>query len=218
MSDYAAARFFMVEGQIRPNKVTDHRLVEALMDVPRETFVPDAVRGIAYVDEDVPVGNGRYLMEPMIFARMLQEASIGEGDVVLDVGCATGYSTAVLARLAATVVGLESDDALAGRAKAALASVGAGNALTVTGPLDAGHADQAPYDVIIFEGAVCEVPSAVCEQLAEGGRMVVTVLGDRGLGEVRLYERTGKTVSSRVLFEAQPHLLPGFEPKPKFEF
>lgn len=218
MSDYAAARFFMVEGQIRPNKVTDHRLVEALMDVPREAFVPDAVRGIAYVDEDVPVGNGRYLMEPMIFARMLQEASVGEGDVVLDVGCATGYSTAILARLAATVVGLESDASLAERAKAALASVGAANALAVTGPLAEGYANQAPYDVIIFEGAVSEVPAAICGQLAEGGRMVVTVLGDRGLGEVRLYERTGTVVSSRVLFEAQPHLLPGLEPKPKFEF
>jgi protein-L-isoaspartate(D-aspartate) O-methyltransferase len=218
MSDYAAARFFMVEGQIRPNKVTDHRLVEALMDVPRETFVPDAVRGIAYVDEDVPVGNGRYLMEPMIFARMLQEASIVESDVVLDVGCATGYSTAVLARLARTVVGLESDLALAERAKAALAAAGAANALVATGPMPEGHANQAPYDVIIVEGAVSEVPTALCEQLADGGRMVVTVLGDRGLGEVRLFERTGTVVSSRVLFEAQPHLLPGFEPKPKFEF
>ena len=218
MSDYAAARFHMVECQIRPNKVTDHRLVEAMMDVPRERFVPDALRGIAYVDGDLAVGQGRYLMEPMIFARMLQEASVQETDKVLDVGCATGYSTAVLARLGASAVGVESDPSLAAKAKDALAQVGATNATVVEGPLGQGCAAEAPYDVIIFEGAVAEVPSQVCEQLAEGGRMVVTVLGERGLGEVRLYQRYGRTVSSRILFEAQPHLLPGFEPKAKFEF
>lgn len=218
MSDYAAARFYMVECQIRPNKVTDHRLVDALMAVPRELFVPQALRGVAYVDGDVAVGKGRYLMEPMLFARMLQEAGVDESANVLDVGCTTGYSTAVLARLAASVVGVESDAALAATAKDALVQAGTANAVVVNGPLGEGYAANAPYDVIIFEGAVCEVPPAICEQLAEGGRMVATVLGDRGLGEVRLYQRYGRAVSSRVLFEAQPHLLPGLEPKPKFEF
>lgn len=218
MSDYAAARFHMVECQIRPNKVTDHRLVDALMDVPREVFVPQALRGVAYVDGDIAVGSGRFLMEPMVFARMLQEAGVNEAANVLDIGCATGYSTAVLARMAASVVGVEADPKLAEAAKGALAQAGIANATVVNAPLAEGCAVKAPYDVIIFEGAVAEVPSAVCEQLAEGGRMVATVLGDRGLGEVRLYQRYGRAVSSRVLFEAQPHLLPGFEPKPKFEF
>ena len=218
MSDYAAARFHMVECQIRPNKVTDHRLVDALMDVPREIFVPQALRGVAYVDGDIAVGNGRYIMEPMVFARMLQEAGVDESAAVLDIGCTTGYSTAVLARMAASVVGVESDPKLAAAAESALVQAGVSNATVVNGPLGEGYAAKAPYDVIIFEGAVSEVPQAVCEQLAEGGRMVVTVLGERGLGEVRLYQRYGRAVSSRVLFEAQPHLLPGFEPKPKFEF
>ena len=218
MSDYAAARFHMVECQIRPNKVTDHRLVDALMDVPREVFVPQALRGVAYVDGDIAVGRGRYLMEPMVFARMLQEAGVDEAAKVLDVGCASGYSTAVLARMAGSVVGLESDAALAATAKEALAQAGAGNATVVNAPLGEGYAAGAPYDVIIVEGAVAEIPQALCDQLAEGGRMVATVLGDRGLGEVRLYQRYGRAVSSRVLFEAQPHLLPGLEPKPKFEF
>ncbi|WP_448187616.1 protein-L-isoaspartate O-methyltransferase family protein [Azospirillum sp. sgz301742] len=218
MSDYAAARFHMVECQIRPNKVTDHRLVDALMDVPRELFVPQPLRGVAYVDGDVAVGKGRYLMEPMVFARMLQEAGVDETANVLDIGCATGYSTAVLGRMAASVVGVESDPALASAAKSALLQAGVANAEVVNGPLGEGCAAKAPYDVIIFEGAVAEVPQAICDQLAEGGRMVATVLGDRGLGEVRLYQRYGRAVSSRVLFEAQPHLLPGLEPKPKFEF
>ncbi|WP_029006997.1 protein-L-isoaspartate O-methyltransferase family protein [Azospirillum halopraeferens] len=218
MSDYAAARYFMVEGQIRPNKVTDQRLVEAMLDVPRELFVPKASRGIAYVDEDVAIGNGRYLMEPMVFARMLQEVQVGPGDVVLDVGCGTGYSTAILARLAATVVGVESDAGLAARAGEALQEVGADNALVVTGAMTEGYAAQGPYDVIVFEGAVAEVPAAFGEQLAEGGRMVVAVRGEGGIGQIRLYRRTGGVVSGRVLFEAHPHLLPGFEPKPGFVF
>lgn len=218
MSDFAAARFHMVECQIRPNKVTDHRLVDALMDVPRELFVPQALRGVAYVDGDVAVSKGRYLLEPMVFARMLQEAGVDENARVLDIGCATGYSTAVLARMAASVVGVESDAALAAEAAGALAKAGIHNAQVVNGPLAEGHAAAAPYDVIVFEGAVCEVPETVCGQLAVGGRLVAAVLGERGLGEVRLYQRFAHGVSSRVLFEAQPHLLPGFEPKPKFEF
>jgi len=218
MSEYAAARLNMVEGQIRPNKVTDHRLVEAMLDIPREVFVPQAARGIAYVDKDIAIGNGRYMMEPMVFARMLQEVGVDETDVVLDIGCGSGYSTAVLARLAATVVGVESDAELAQRATEALAQSGVVNATVVTGPLPDGNPAQAPYDVIVIEGLVAEVPAAITDQLAEGGRLIVAVMGDRGVGEVKLYQRLGGLVSSRVLFEAQPRLLPGFEPKPKFVF
>lgn len=218
MSEYAAARLNMVEGQIRPNKVTDHRLVEAMLDIPREVFVPKAARGIAYVDEDIAVGNGRYLMEPMVFARMLQEVGVDETDVVLDIGCGTGYSTAVLARLATTVVGIESDAALAQRATEALAEVGAVNAVVTTAPLTEGNPAQAPYDVIVIEGLVAEVPEAITAQLADGGRLIAAVMGDRGVGEVKLYQRIGGIVSGRVLFEAHPRPLPGFEPKPKFVF
>lgn len=218
MPDYAAARFHMVEGQVRPNKVTDQRLVDAMMTVPRELFVPKAVRGIAYVDEDVAIAPGRFLLEPMVFARMLQAAAIGERDVVLDVGCGSGYSAAVIARLAATVVALESDEALAARASAALSETGVDNALVVCGPLNLGHPAQAPYDVIVVNGAVAEVPSALGEQLADGGRMVVTVVRPHAAGEVRMFQRVGGVLSSRVLFEARPPLLPGFEPVPAFEF
>ena len=208
----------MVEGQIRPNKVTDLRLVEALHEIPREVFVPQASRGIAYVDDDLAIGKGRYLLEPMVFARMLQEAGVQASDVVLDVGCATGYSTAVLSRLAATVVGVEADAELAAAATAALAEVGSDNAIVVTGPHNAGYASQAPYDLIVIAGKVSSVPASLTSQLAEAGRLIAIVENESGVGEVRLYQRFGDAVSSRALFEANPHSIPGFEAEAKFVF
>ncbi|RJF83954.1 protein-L-isoaspartate O-methyltransferase [Azospirillum cavernae] len=218
MTDFAAARFFMVEGQIRPNKVTDHRLVDALSETPREAFVPESARGVAYVDDDLPIGHGRYLLEPMVFARMLQYVSVQESDRVLDVGGAGGYSTAILAKLAASVVGLDSDAALTAAAAAALSAQGVTNATTVTGPMAVGHADGGPYDVIVIEGTIPEVPAALADQLAEDGRLVAIVQDARGVGEVRLFQRVGGVLSSRILFEAQPHALPGFEKKASFVF
>lgn len=218
MTDFAAARFFMVEGQIRPNKVTDHRLVDALSETPREAFVPESARGVAYVDDDLPIGQGRYLLEPMVFARMLQHIAVQDSDRVLDVGAAGGYSTAILAKLAASVVGLDSDAALTAAAAAALSAQGVANATVVTGPLAVGHAEGGPYDVIVIEGTIPEVPAALADQLAEDGRLVAIVQDARGVGEVRLFQRVGGVLSSRVLFEAQPHALPGFEKKAAFVF
>ncbi len=218
MTDFAAARFFMVEGQIRPNKVTDHRLVDALSETPREAFVPESARGVAYVDDDLPIGNGRYLLEPMVFARMLQYLGVQATDRVLDVGCAGGYSTAILAKLAASVVGLDSDAGLTAGATAALAAQGITNATVITGPLAAGHAEGGPYDVIVVEGTIPQLPAALADQLAEDGRLVAIVHDARGVGEVRLFQRVAGVLSSRVLFEAQPHALPGFEKKASFVF
>ncbi|CAO3418974.1 protein-L-isoaspartate O-methyltransferase family protein [Azospirillum doebereinerae] len=218
MTDFAAARFFMVEGQIRPNKVTDHRLVDVLSETPREAFVPESARGVAYVDDDLPLGNGRYLLEPMVFARMLQYVSVQETDRVLDVGCAGGYSTAVLARLSASVVGLDSDAGLTAQANAALAAQGVVGATVATGPMAEGYAQSAPYDVIVIEGTIPEVPAALAEQLAEDGRLVAIVQDERGVGQARLFQKAGGVLSSRILFEAQPHALPGFAKKTPFVF
>ncbi|HSK38353.1 MAG TPA: protein-L-isoaspartate O-methyltransferase [Arenibaculum sp.] len=218
MPDYSAARFHMVEGQIRVNKVTDQALIEALSTTPRERFVPKAVRGVAYVDEDVQIAPGRYLMEPMVLARLLQTAMVRSTDIALDLGCGTGYATALLARLAATVVAVESDPALAARASELLGELGVDNAAVVEAPLEEGYAQQAPYDVILVNGAVAEVPPVLFDQLAEGGRLV-TVVAPRGrLGQARIFSKAGGSVSSRIIFEAGTPLLPGFEPKPAFEF
>ncbi len=218
MVDFSTARLNMVESQIRTNKVTDARILEALETIPREAYVPEARRGVCYVDEDLSIGDGRYLMEPMVLARLLQEARIGEEDVVLDVGCATGYSCAVLARLAATVVGVECEAALAEEANRILSEQGIDNAVVVRDPLGDGYPKQAPYNVIVLEGSVAEVPAAIREQLADGGRLVAVIRGERGLGRATLMQRNGDVVSSRVLFDAATPSLPGFEREERFVF
>ncbi len=215
--DYAAARHNMVENQIRTNKVTDPALIAALKELPRELFVPKAVRGIAYVDEDVKVADGRYLMEPMVLARLLQAAAVRTSNMALDVGCATGYSTAVLARLASAVVGLESDPALAAEAGERLSELNIDNAVVVEGRLGDGYKRQAPDDVILLGGRVEEIPSGILDQLAEGGRLVAVVLGD-GTGRGMLMTRHQGVLSSVEVFDATAGLLPGFERPEKFVF
>jgi protein-L-isoaspartate(D-aspartate) O-methyltransferase len=218
MPDYAAARLNMVESQVRPNKVTDPRLLEALLEVPRETFVPDQLRGVAYVDEDVPLGGGRFLMEPMVFARLVQTAAVKPEDTVLEVGCGTGYGAAVLARLAARVVTLESEPDLARQAEANLRRTGVSNAKVVIGPLAGGYAGAAPYAVILFAGAVERVPSNITEQLAEGGRLVAVIAPPGEPGRATLITRVGGALSRRVVFDAGTPVLPGLQLEPGFAF
>ncbi len=217
MTDFAAARKQMVDSQLLPNKVTDASLIEAMGAVPREAFLPQALRGVAYVDEDMPVAPGRYVMEPMVFARLLQEAEVRKTDAVLDVGCATGYSAAVLARMASVVVAVEENPELVQQATANLAQAGADNAAVVAGPLTQGYPAQAPYDVIVLEGAVEEVPASLLDQLAEGGRLVAVIAG-RGIGKATLYSRTGGIIGHRQLFDAGVPLLPGFVREAGFVF
>ncbi len=218
MTDYAAARLNMVESQIRANNVTDPPVVDAFMSVPREIFVPKTMRGVAYVDEDLAIGDGRYLIEPMVLARLVQLGQVGPEDLVLDVGSATGYSTAVLARLSAAVVGVEADDQMVQAATANLGQLGIDNAVFVRGPLEAGYAKQAPYNVIIFQGAIDAVPPAIADQLAEGGRLVAVVRQPRGMGLGTLFMREHGTLSGRAAFDAATPLLPGFARKPAFVF
>lgn len=217
MVDTESRRVSMVNGQVLPNKVTDERLTDALLAVAREPFVPKNLRGVAYVDEDIPVGDGRYLLEPMIFARLLQEAEVTDHDVVLDIGCATGYSTAVLARLAGSVVALESDAALADKANEMLNQLDVDNAGVVTGTLVDGLPDQGPYDVIFMNGAVERLPDVLKQQLAEGGRLVVVQQAD-GTGQAWVYQRHGDVVDGRPRFDAHVKLLPGFEAEQVFSF
>jgi len=220
MTDFAAARLNMVESQVRVNAVTDGRLIAALGAVPRERFVPMSRQGVAYVDEDIRVGDGnppRFLMEPRVFAKLAQLAAIGPDDLVLDIGCGTGYSTAVLSRLAGTVVALESDEDLAARAGATLSDLGVDNAVVVSGPLAEGYAKQAPYDVIFVNGAVEELPEAILPQLREGGRLVA-VVGYGNAARARLYVKNGGMTSYTEYFNAAVKPLPGFRKAAEFVF
>jgi protein-L-isoaspartate(D-aspartate) O-methyltransferase len=208
--DYKAARHMMVEAQLRTNRVITPELIDALEAVPRETFVPRQMAGGAYIDGAVPIGNGRSLMEPMVFGRLLQTAAIKSSDVVLDVGCASGYSAAVLSHVASTVVALEVDSELAGRASANLAQLGVDNVAVVTGPLAEGDAAHGPYDVIIVEGMVPAAPKTLLDQLAEGGRLLAVVEDGAGPGRATLFTRFGGAISHRVIFDATAGRLPGF--------
>ena len=222
MINYDTARRNMVDSQIRTNKVTDLHLIAAITDLPREKFVPAAWRALAYVDEDIPLGAAeggvtRHLMEPMPFARLVQLAAIRKGDYVLDIGCGTGYSTAVIARLADQVVGLESDEALATSANETLTELDIDNAVVVTGPLQEGYAAEGPYDVIVFGGAVPEVAPGLFDQLKPGGRLVAVIMNGP-MGRATLFTKTASEISDWVAFDATVHPLPGFEKVVEFTF
>jgi len=217
MSDFDAARRSMVDSQLKPNQVVDSRVADAMAQVPRELFVPDGLADVAYVDEDLPIAPGRFLMEPVVFARLLQAAAIEPDDVVLDLGCGTGYSTAVLARLAATVVAMEPEAALRAQAEQTMTKMGADNAVVVDGDLTAGTPLQGPFDVIFLNGAVEIIPDGLLDQLAEGGRLVAVKNSD-GIGKTIVSERQGVLFSTRELFDAAIPLLPGFAKSPGFVF
>ncbi len=220
MTDFHAARINMVENQVRCNAVTDTRLVAAMTAVPRELFVPEARRGVAYMDEDVRLNDGqpaRYLMQPRAFAKLAQLAEVQEEDHVLDVGAGTGYSSAILAHLAKSVVALEEDESLAAAATAALAGLDMANVTVVTGRLRDGYAKAAPYDVIFLSGATPAPPSNLFDQLKEDGRLVV-VTGTGPAAHARIFIRAHGAVSGRVAFDAKVHVLPGFEVAESFVF
>jgi protein-L-isoaspartate(D-aspartate) O-methyltransferase len=216
--DYGTARLNMVESQVRTNKVTDSKVVAALLAVPRERFVPEKLRGVAYVDEDLPLGGARYLLEPMVLARLLQAAQLKPSHRVLDVGAATGYATAILARLAASVVALEQEPRLADEARRNLHELMVNNVSVVTGDLAAGNQKSAPYDVILVNGAIAGVPPALKAQLAEGGRLATVIKAGAGMGQATLFTRVGDSLSGRVIFDAGTPLLPGFVPQESFVF
>lgn len=219
MVDFARARRTMVDCQVRPSDVTDLRIIAALLEVPRERFVAPSRRAIAYLDLDVPVADGspRALLKPMVFAKLLQAAAIGETDRVLDAGCATGYSSTVLAKLAGKVVALEEDPALARSAAENLAALGA-DVTVATGPLAAGWPEDAPYDAILLEGASEVAPEALLAQLKEGGRLL-TVIGSGPMGKATIYRKAADCrVTAQPLFDASAPLLPGFARAAAFVF
>ena len=217
MFDSAAARRLMVDCQVRTADVTNLDLIAAMMAVPRELFVPQAMAGLAYQDGDIAVGGGRALLKPMVLAKLIQAAQIGPGDHVLDVGCATGYASAVLSRLAGSVVALEDDESLAGRARQALAAAGAAQVSVVTGPLPDGWAAAAPYDFILVDGATEIVPETLGKQLKPSGRLAC-IFGHAPAARAMLYRVSEGRLAGRPIFDAAAPVLPGFVAREAFVF
>ena len=215
---YAKARFNMVESQIRTNRVTDDGLLAALSAVPRQIFVPDTLASVAYVDKSIRIANDRYLVEPLVLARLLQEAMVSEGDKVLVVGAGTGYSAAILSSLCATVTAVESDATLVAAAKENLAALAVGNAVVHEGPLEQGWAASGPYDVILVDGMIADLPPQLTAQLADHGRLVTIRSQEGRSGAGTLYRKLGGAVSGRPLFDAFVPFLPGFAPRAEFAF
>ncbi|MFZ3234715.1 MAG: protein-L-isoaspartate O-methyltransferase [Stellaceae bacterium] len=219
MSVFEAARAHMIASQLHPNKVTDDRVLNAFARIRRELFVPEQLRSVAYVDEDLPLGRGRCLMQPMVAARLTQAAMPARLDNALVVGAGTGYEAAVLSLLTRTVVALEEDAQLARPAHAALVEEGIASVSVVEGPLREGCRARAPYDVVMFAGAVAELPNEIVVQLAEDGRLVAVVKADGGgVGRATIATRTGGVIARRVMFDAATPLLPGLAPKRAFVF
>ena len=215
MTDFTARRVMMVDTQVRPSDVTKFPIIDAMLTVPREQFVPDALRETAYMDGNIDLGDGRVVLEPRSFAKLLDSLSIAPGELVLDLGCGLGYSAAVIAHLAEAVVALEEDPQMAREAEARLGDAGADNVAVVQAVLSEGAPKHGPYDVIILEGAAEQVPASLLAQLKDGGRIGALFM-DGALGQVRIGYKTDGVVTWRFAFNASAPVLSGFEKAPAF--
>lgn len=221
--DFEAARTKMVDNQLRTTDVTSHRVLDAFLTVPREEFVPARFKPLAYIDNDIEISPAdaerpaRYLMEPSPLAKLVQLAEVGPDDVVLEIGCGTGYASAVLSLLAGSVVALESDEKLAGMATDTLARLGYDNVAVVSGQLAEGYEPEAPFDVVFIGGAVEQVPEALFDQMRDGGRLVA-VEGTGNASRAKMFLKEGGSVARRASFNTSVKALPGFERPETFVF
>ncbi|HSA79685.1 MAG TPA: protein-L-isoaspartate O-methyltransferase [Geminicoccaceae bacterium] len=216
--DYTRARLNMVANQLRPNQIVDSRLLDAMREVPRERFVPKILRGVAYADEDLLLPGGGHLIEPLALARLIQAARIRPHEVVLVLGCSTGYSGAVLARLAATVILIQLDPTVAEQIETLLEELAVDNVVVAASDDPAiGHPSQAPFDVILLVGSVDVVPPALWEQIGDGGRLV-TVVDDGRVGKGTVFTRLHGVIGKQVVFDAQIPALPGLKTRAEFAF
>ena len=215
--DFDTARHNMIQNQILPNLVRDERILDIMQDLPREAFLPDSLKMLAYADNNIDLGSGRHAMEPRVAARLIQLAAIKSEDVILSVGCGSGYSVAILASLATTVFAIEPDKILADKAMKTFDSLGIDNIVIIASDYPLGHAAQAPYDVIFFNGAISEIPNAITPQLAENGRLVAIVRNKKS-GKAIIMTRYMGVCSSRRSFDAIVPILPGFEKEREFIF
>ena len=221
MSDFSTARQKMVDGQVRPSDVTDLRIIDAMLTVPREAFVPEHLRALAYLDLDLDVSDGgsakRFLIKPAVIAKMLQAAEIGDTDRVLVAGCATGYTAALVARLAGQVIATETDQAHAASARDVLAQLGLANVTFRAADAASGDPANAPYDVIVLDGATEVTPEGLYGQLKEGGRLVGVFAATKP-PRAMIVTHSRDDFGNRVLFDASAPVLPGLERRPAFVF
>jgi protein-L-isoaspartate(D-aspartate) O-methyltransferase len=222
MFDFSRARLFMIEGQIRTNDITDPDIVGGMHSVPRERFVPESWQKMAYSDFEIPgaedgqAGVERRMLRPMVLGKLLRAAAVQPAEFVLHIGCNTGYGAALLSRMANSVVAIE-EEPLASKAAQNLSALGVGNVAVFAGELPKGHAAEAPYDVILIEGAVETIPDELMAQLKEGGRLVA-INGAGRSGQGTVFRRTGKATSGFPMFDAAAPVLPGFEARVSFQF
>lgn len=215
MSEFATRRVMMVDTQVRPSDVTKFPIIDAMLSVPRETFVPEDKREAAYVGENLPLAPGRVVLEARTLAKLLDALDVQPGELVLDVGCGLGYSAAVIARLGETVVAVEEDETLAAEAQRLLSEEGVDNAVVVVGKLTEGSAKCAPYDVITVEGGVEDMPETILAQLKDGGR-IGAVFMEGAVGTARIGYKADGRVTWRPVFNASAPVLPGFQAKRSF--
>ncbi|MBU2889112.1 protein-L-isoaspartate O-methyltransferase family protein [Celeribacter halophilus] len=215
MPDFTQLRTTMVDTQVRPSDVTKFPIIEAMLTVPRENFVPEEKRAVAYVGDHVDLGNGRVVLDPRILAKMLDALNIENDELVLDLGCGLGYSSAVIARMAQAVVAVEEDEALAEEAAKALVANGSDNVVLETGPIAKGEPQHGPYDVVIVQGGVEEMPEDILSQVKEKGR-ICAIFIDGALGIVRIGYKIDGEITWRMVFNATAPVLPGFEKRAEF--
>lgn len=217
MADFTQRRVTMVDTQVRPSDVTLFPVLDAMLTVPREVYVPSAARETAYADGPIALGGGRHLLDPRATAKLLQALSPTPRDLVLELGASTGYTTALLAHMAEAVVAIEEDEDLARDAEAALSEQGVDNAALIKAPLTDGSAKHGPFDAIAILGGVEEIPATILDQLKEGGH-IAAIFMEGPLGEARVGVKSGGRMSWRMVFNATAPVLPGFARAPSFAF
>ncbi len=217
MTDFTTVRTAMVDGQIRPSNVTLYPVLEAMLNVPREDYVPTALREIAYIGDHIPLAKSRVVLDARVMGKMLEALSIQPTELVLDIGAGMGLSTALVAHLAEAVIALEENEEMAAEAATLLASHDVDNAIVETGALTLGAPQHGPYDVILIEGGVGEVPAALVEQLKTGGR-IAAIMMDGALGQCKVGLKSERGIDWRWAFDASAPVLPGFEKQTIFAF
>lgn len=215
MTDFAERRRVMVDTQVRPSDVTKYPIIEAMLSVPRENFVSGAQREAAYADQNIDLGQGRTLLEPRTLGKILDALDVQGDELVLDVACGMGYSSAVVARMAQMVIAVEGDEELAAEAQVQLSEIGADNAIVHVAPPHEGAAEHGPYDVIMVQGGVEDLPAPLLAQLKDGGR-IAAIFMTGALGQVKIGYKTGEQISWRFAFNAGAPILPGFAAAKEF--